>query len=653
VTASQNHIGPHTPMGAKLIDGGATFRVWAPHAEAVHIALGESDTYQPDDGDLLIKNPHTGHWTGFVPGVMDGGRYRFWIKGPNDSGLKRDPRAREVEPGPPPRACVVRDDSSYPWHDQWYRPPPFNDLIVYQLHIGRFYARDAHGADRRVGRVAKLLDVLDRVRYLRDLGVNAIQPLPLIAFEMPFSLGYNPTDLYAMEEDYAVPAEELDAYVDKVNDLLRACGVETLTREQLGSHVNQLKAFVDVCHLHGLAVIPDVVYNHAGGNFDRESIDYFDFPANPGNTNNLYFQAAGEAGGRVFAFERPDVAAFLIDNAKMFLTDYHCDGMRFDHVQVIERNGGWDFCRHMTDTLRFVKPEAVLIVEYWGDDRAKATRRPPNDGMGFDIGYEDAVRDGVRRVVGEASGGPWSHVSMGRLADELQHRRGERYGWQAYNSIENHDLLWIGAQHPQPRIAQLADPSNSRSWHACSRTRVATGLLVTTRGTPMLFMGQEFLQDRLWSDDPRNATELIWWDGQERDPHMRAFHRFTQDLLWLRRRHPALRAEPLAVYYADDYNRVLAFHRWVPWAGRDVVVVACLREWAFRDASFPLGFPQPGVWHEVFNSDAYDSYGTDDIVGNAGIIDVTGGPRHGLAHSANISIPANGLVAFARDRGDF
>ena len=162
---AQNHITPHTPMGATLVDGGATFRVWAPGATQVYIAVGDTSAYRPQPQDELVANPATGHWTGFVPQVSDGDHYRFYVVGAAGRAvLKRDPWARELEPGVALEDCdcVVRARDSYPWHDRGYRPPPFNELVVYQLHVGVFSARDADGHDIRRGRVAKLLDVLDR-----------------------------------------------------------------------------------------------------------------------------------------------------------------------------------------------------------------------------------------------------------------------------------------------------------------------------------------------------------------------------------------------------------------------------------------------------------------------------------------------------------
>ena len=654
MSASQQHISGSTPMGANLVADGASFRVWAPSAAHVYVAIGGATNYQPQPADELVKDPITGHWTGFFPGVADGTLYRLFVVGPQGSGFKRDPWARELElRGYPDCDCIVRDPQTYPWHDQGFRMPAFNDLVAYQLHIGVFYARDDQGRDIRPNRVSKFLDLLDRVRYLADLGVNALQPLPVVEFQGEWSLGYNGSDLFSPEMDYCVDPVDLTPYLDKVNTLLTGKGCAPLTIDHLGGQVNQLKAFVDVCHVYGLAVIFDVVYNHAGGGFDAQSIDHFDSPGDPDKNSSIYFSQNDWAGGRVFAFHKPEVRDFLIHNARMFVEEYHADGLRFDEVSVIDWNGGWFFCQDLTDTLRFVKPAAAQIAEYWGDQRWLGVWRP-RAGMGFDIGYADAIRNGVRSTTAEAAGGASAEVHLGRLKSGLERPWNFLSAWQAYNCIENHDLvLDMDGDHRKPRIARLADANDARSWYARSRARAATGLLLTAPGVPMLFMGQEVLEDKLWSDNPERAGLFIWWDGLEgQDRHMRDFHRFTRDLIWVRRRHPALRSEPINVFHIDEFNRVLAFHRWVPGAGRDVVVVVSLREATFSDHSYALGFPLPGHWYEVFNSDVYDHFVNPWVQGNAGGISADGPPLHGLSQSAGITIPANSVVVFARDWGD-
>lgn len=647
--ASQAHLSALTPMGANLVDDGATFRVWAPAASSVHVAVDAGPRYQPTAADELVKD-QSGYWAGFIPGVVDGTPYRYFVTGLGGSGFKRDPRARELQMGGP--NCIVRNTAGYPWHDEGFRTPPFNDLIVYQFHVGVFYARDDQGQDRRAYRSAKFLDALDRVEYLVDLGVNAVQPLPLVEFHGPWSLGYNGVDIFSPETDYCVSPAELDPYLQKVNALLGKKGRQPLTAAQLTGGDSQLKAFIDVCHLYGVAVLADVVYNHAGGDLDSQSLDYLDFPANPDASNSLYFSAAGVAGGRIFAYDRPEVESFLIDNARMFLDEYHADGFRFDEVTVINDNGGQRFCQDLTGTLRFHQPSAPLIAEFW---RAPSYAvAPPLGGLGFDLCYSDALRRAIREVLSQATAGIGASVHMDGLRSGLERPRGVPFAWQVYNSIEDHDLvLDMPDHHHEPRIAELADGSNHRSWYACSRARVATGLLLTAPGVPMMFMGQEFLEDKLWSDNFHRTDRMIWWDGLDgADRHMGDFHRCVRDLIWLRRRHPALRSEPVNVYRADEDGRVLAFHRWVPDVGRDVVVVASLSELTVYDHGYALGFPVQGVWHEVLNTDLYQVFPNPDVHGNEGQVTADGPPMDGMPSSVRLTIPANTLLVFARDGGD-
>jgi 1,4-alpha-glucan branching enzyme len=652
---SRQHVTTSTPMGATLVGGGATFRVWAPRAREVYVALGDTRSYRPRPEDRLARGPTDGHWAGFAPGVIDGTAYRFHVVGTDgNADLKRDPWARELEPEVPLADCdcIVRERSSYPWHDDDWRAPPFHELVVYQLHIGVFFARDSQGRDIRRGRVAKLLEALGRIDYLADLGVTAVQPLPVVEFHGEWSLGYNGTDLFSPETDYCVPERDLDPYLGRINRLLERRGRSPLRRDQLIGQVAQLKAFVDVCHAYGIAVLFDVVHNHAGGGLDQHSLDHLDMPPHPDDQNSLYFSDRRWAGGKIFAFDRPEVRSFLIENAVMFLEEYHADGLRFDEVTVIDRNGGWSLCQDMTSTLRHRKPSAALIAEYWGEQPWLAVQPSPA-GMGFDLGYADGLRDGVRSLLAQAAGGASASVDLGPVRRALLRPWNTPHAWQAYHCLENHDLvLDADGDHRKPRIARLAGGDCARSWYARSRARTATGLLLTAPGVPMLFMGQEFLEDKLWSDDVNRGDRLIWWDGLEGgDRHMADFHRFTRDLLHLRRRHPALRAEPVVVYPLDDRARVLAFQRWLPGSGRDVVVVASFAESTFH-GDFALGFPRAGHWHEVFNSDYYDEWPNPWTQGNGGSVIADGGPLHGLPSSARITLPANSLLVFATDLGD-
>jgi 1,4-alpha-glucan branching enzyme len=650
MAVAQTHVTSTTPMGATLLPEGATFRFWAPGARRVYLVTNPGDNYQPDSADQLARDTASGHWVGFAPGVTNGTTYLFWVVGEGSSGFKRDPWARELGGSWPQYVCVVRAVDEYPWHDAGFRTPDFADLTVYELHVGVFSAVDDRGHDRRPHRVSKLLDVLDRVEHLVDLGVRAVQPLPVVEFRTTSSQGYNGTDIYSPETDYCVDAGELPDYLVRVNRRLAGKGFPPLTASQLTGHVNQLKAVVDLLHLYGIAVLFDVVYNHAGGgDLDDQSLDHVDRPAAPTVFNNAYFQPT-DFFAPVFAFAAPEVASFLVQNAVMFLSDYHADGLRFDEVGVItDHNGGRGFCQALTSTLRWVKPQALLLAEYWRDPRAAALWAPA-DGLGFDAGYSDELRLAVREVIAAAATGASAQLDMRRLAASLELPWGVPARWQEYTYLENHDLLLAdpSAGHNQLRMVELAGGVAS-GWWAHSRCRAATALLLTAPGIPALFMGEEFLESRRWSDDP-DATELfIQWDVLSSGDRARTdFFRCTQGLLHLRQALPALRSEGLHVFHVNVADRILAFHRWVPGEGEDVVVVLSLREEPFDFGSYRLGFPAPGRWTEVFTTDAYPGYPQEWVRGNPAGVNADGPPMHDLPASAGITIPPNGLVVFTR-----
>ena len=620
--ASQEHIGAGTPMGANLVfdAGGCTFRIGAPRAHAVFVC-GTFNNWAVDESFRLRPGPTPGHWAGFIPSVGDGAEYKFWVDGESGAGWKRDPYARELtlEPAYPFSNCVVRDPGAYPWQDAGFRPPAFSDLVIYQLHIGAFGRSDS-------GKGGRFLDVIDKVPYLANLGVNAVELLPIVEFPQDYSLGYNGLDYYSPEMAYAVPLDEISAYVTRVNNLLAARGRGPVTASHLSTQIGQLKGMMEVCHAYNLAVIFDVVYNHAssgdfGGDQTTSQSIYFLDRYTPGSNNNsLYFTDQGWAGGLVFAFYTADQTAgvrqFLIDNAAFWLAEAHADGLRYDEVTVIDSHGGWDFCKDLTDRVRAEKPDAPQIAEYWRDDKSWVVRPRSTGGAGFDMTWADGLRNSVRGVISQATSGRDGFVNLDPVRDQLYPPLGADAAWRMVNHLENHDLEWWGPpdHQKQPRIAALSDPSNARSWYARSRSRVATGLLLTSTGVPMLFMGQEFLEDKYWSDNPGDSAHFLWWDGLSLDRAMSDFLRFTRELIALRNRHPALRGGQVNVFHVHNENRVIAFQRWLEGIGQDVVVAVSLNESTYY--GYRIGFPGSGWWAEVFNSDVYDNWVNPIVAGN-------------------------------------
>jgi 1,4-alpha-glucan branching enzyme len=633
------------PMGANPTEQGATFRVWAPAAKAVSVR-GSFNSWS----DYALTKSGDGYWFAYVPGVKAGDQYKFFVSGEGSAGYKRDPYARSLtlDPPFPISDCNVTHPQAFPWHDQGFRPKPFNELVLYQLHIGAFSSTDAAGKDRRRERPGRFLDVLFKLDYLADLGVNAIQLLPIQEFSSPRSLGYNGIDLYSPEMDYGVPSgsPEFERYFDKANQLLTRFGQLQLKPDELDCQTKQLMALVDLCHLFGVAVIFDVVYNHAGGDFGDEGIYFLDRERPGDNNRSLYFTDQGWAGGLVFAYWRREVCQFLIDNANFFFNEYHVDGFRFDEVTVIDSHGGWNFLQDLTDTLRFRKPQAPLIAEYWADQRS-VVRSRADGGAGFDAAVASGLRQSVRGAVAQAAVGRDAPVNLDAVAANLYPALGN--AWRQVQHLENQDVVRIdNTTDRQPRISALADSSNARSWYARSRSRMANGLLLTSPGIPMLFMGQEFMEDKYWSDSPNYfADSLIWWDGLDSDGAMRDHLRFVRELIQVRLRYRALCGDQINVYHVHNDNRVLAFHRWLEGIGGDVLVVVSLREETWW--SYELGFPSGGWWTEIFNSDVYDGWINPNVAGNGGGINVSGPPRDGFGFSASVVIPANSILVFARN----
>jgi 1,4-alpha-glucan branching enzyme len=642
-----------TPMGATLVDGGATFRTWAPRAKSVYLltgnALAQATTpgWTPSPGDRLTPlGDET--WAGFLPGARDGTAYMFWIEGAGSAGLKRDPFARELTLSPAFPGCygIIRDGTDYPWHDAEWRTPEFRDLILYQLHVGTWWAVDAAGNDVRATLGGRFLDVATRLHDLRDLGVNAIQLLPIQEFETEFSEGYNGVDYFSPEGRYQVAADQdLAWYLDRINAALVSFGAAPLALEQIRPGTHQLKCLIDLAHLHGIAVVFDLVYNHAGGGFDGQCLWFYDRFTNGNPGNSLYFTDQGWAGGQVFAYWNAHVRQFLIDNAAFFVREYRIDGIRYDEVRVISNNrpDGYELCQDMTSTLRFLRPSLIQIAEYWDWDRALPVTAVPA-GLGFDAALGDALRDAVRGLLSQAAGGEAAPLDLDAVGRAFYPPPGYDAAWRLVQCLENHDVVY--AEHEgAARVAWLADPVDRRSWYAQSRSRAAAALLFAAPGIPALFMGQEILEDKLWSDDERDHPgHLIWWDGLATERAMADYRRFMQDLIALRRREPALRAEGVRISRVNDFDRVIVIHRWVADGspGEDVVAVVSFDEDPKR--GYGIGLPRSGRWIELFNSDYYAGFPNAAAIGNDGAVDASGPALDGFAQSATLTIPANGAL---------
>ena len=412
---SQANILPTTPMGANLVTGGgATFRTWAPRATAVYVngIFGGTPMIGQTDNLLMAKDAN-GYWTGFIPNAGEGDLYHYWVVGTSPvSGYKRDPYARELATDNPFPTCSCRicSGTAYPWHDAAFVTPDFSNMIVYQLHVGTY-------APRSPGVASTFLDVIGKIEYLAALGINVLQPLPIDEMETDPSLGYNGADYFSPDFPYVVSGQAaLSGYLTTINRLLAAKGFSPLAVSDITPGPAQLKAMVNLCHLYGIAVVFDVVYNHAGGftvnnALDDQCLYYFDRVPDVGNNNDsLYFtdQDRG-SGGLAFALWNNDVHQFLLNNASYYLNEFHVDGFRYDEISILlstNKDSGWNFCCALTNTLRYIKPRLLQNAEYWpfefGDYPKPWTSivtPVANGGAGSDVVQHDGLRSAVRGAV--------------------------------------------------------------------------------------------------------------------------------------------------------------------------------------------------------------------------------------------------------------
>ena len=203
-------------MGALPHEGGVAFRVWAPHAEAVHVTGSFTDW---SEEGLPLTAEENGVWAGNAPEAKPGDEYRFLIRNGGETHSRIDPYARAVT-NSVGNGIVTADP---PLTDD-FAPPPWNRMVIYEMHVGTFARTEESGGD--------LEEAADRFAHLKRLGVNAVQIMPVAEFAGDVSWGYNPAHIFAVESAYGGP--------------------------------EGLRAFVAAAHKAGIAVILDVVYNHFG-----------------------------------------------------------------------------------------------------------------------------------------------------------------------------------------------------------------------------------------------------------------------------------------------------------------------------------------------------------------------------------------------------
>ena len=335
------------------------FRVWAP-------AAGRVEVQAVGDWYPMSAAAAPGWWEADVGHAPGGTDYAFRLDGGPPLPDPRSPR----QPFGPQGVSRSYDHSAFGWGDRGWRGTPLHGSVIYELHLGTFTPGGTFDA------------AIERLDHLRDIGVTMVELMPVAAFPGRHGWGYDGTNLWAVHEPYGGP--------------------------------DGLKRFVDACHARRLAVLLDVVYNHVGiGNHLAEFGPYFtDAHVTPwGPAVNLDQPGSDE------------VRDFLIGNARMWLRDYHIDGLRLDAVHALEDHRALHFLEQLADEMQALAAqldrELVLIAESDGNDPRVVTSREAG-GYGLDGQWSDDFHHTVHAALtGERQGYYGDFGSLAALAKTL------------------------------------------------------------------------------------------------------------------------------------------------------------------------------------------------------------------------------------------
>jgi len=426
--------------GATLEGGTADFRLWAPHARQVRLRLvGRPDLpmQRSNDGTFSLRAP-----------AQAGDRYFYLV---DDNKPLPDPVSRLLPEGVHGPTAIV-DPNSFEWSDQNWRGRELRDYIIYELHVGTFSPEGTFDG------------VIQRLDYLKSLGVSVIELMPVAAFPGRRNWGYDGVSMYSVQASYGGP--------------------------------EGLKRLVDAAHRAGLAVLLDVVYNHLGneGNYLRLFGPYFTHHHTTPWGDAINYDDQGCEG----------VRRYVVENALYWIREYHFDGLRLDATQTIRDDSPLHILAEIQENVQTLAQElgrrVCVIAETDENDRRDVLPRAQG-GFGMDAVWSDDFHHAMHTyLTGEREGYYQDFGGKEQLAQALTEGfvfQGEPFKfWHARKRgtspagiplpahvicTQNHDQ--VGNRARGERLDLLV-PSG-----AC---RLAAALLLLAPETPLLFMGQEY-----------------------------------------------------------------------------------------------------------------------------------------------------------------
>lgn len=544
-------------LGAHLYSNGTEFSIWARTASSVEVMTVNGTATQFTPLVKISGGNDDGVWWGFVPNARKGTEYKFVLNGATQVADPYSMYNRSSSGN-----SVVVDQNSFHWTDfSWHRPPA-SYYAVYELHVKDFTSHDptVPAADR-----GKYAGVMDKLPYLKSLGITAIELMPISEFpDAGYSWGYNPSLYFAPESSYAkAPLHGQDG-------------------------VDELKALINAAHNHGIAVILDVVFNHTAGNDNWlwmiDSQDYFSgsTPWGPRlNTSNPMVQRLG------------------MDNISMWMKDYHVDGFRFDATA-----NGWidhNFLFALRKHAVAIDPNVFFVYE-----------NLPNgtDLRGFGAQWADSYHHYGVDLVCNRNG-----ANLSGMASYIYYSKDQ--GWaagppEALNYLESHDEDTLGRL-----LAQAGFNDQQQKW----RTRAAAVMLASSLGEPMIWMGQEFLRPRQGQDISEIPLDWSYLTKFQDVEH------YYSGVFNLRKNNPALRPSTSSGFawqytsWTGDPN-VLGYSMTDAKPADKKFVI--LLNFNFSPRTVNLGFPANGAWTKVIDETSVNGTSTIGVANNNASVSIQG-----------------------------
>ena len=602
----------YNAFGAHLITlngvAGTRFAVWAPNAIIVSV-VGDFNGW--DTRRHAMRSRTGGVWEIFIPGVAAGAPYKYAVKSRfvGYSQMKSDPYGFLMET--PPKSASIVVDMTYEWHDaEWLEHRAKTKALdcpmsIYEVHAGS-WVRAEHN------RPLSYLELADKlIPYVKKMGYTHIELMPIAEHPYSPSWGYQVTGYFAPTSRY-------------------------------GSHLDFMQ-FVDRCHQAGIGVIIDWVPAHFPK--DAHGLAFFDGTA-------LYEHADPRLGEHrdwgtlIFNFGRNEVRSFLISNALFWLKKYHIDGLRVDAVASMlyldysRKAGEWipnayggnenleaiSFLRKVNELAHQV-PGAITAAEE-STSFTGVSRPVYLNGLGFTFKWNMG----------------WMHDMLSYFSRDPIYRRFHQNDItfsMIYAFTENfvlpisHDEVVYGKR-------ALLDKMPGDEWQRFANARAFLSYMWGHPGKKLLFMGTEIGQTAEWNSE----GQVEWW-LLDHEIHRR-FQTFCAALNGMYRSEPALYEVDFQhtgfewIDFHDADNSMVSFVRRAK-RPEDHLVFVCnftpLPHKAYR-----LGFPEAGLYREIFNSDA-EMFGGSNM-GNGGVVNVEARPSHGRPASAELIIPPLGVVVF-------